>query len=68
MCIRLFMVSMTRYSMAEFRMQKGMSPSHAWEEVQTYYTPKAPAATPRLKRELETICMVGGEDRVLFLL
>lgn len=49
---------MTGYSIAEFLMQKAMSPTGAWEELHKYYMPKTVPATHRLKREFETICMV----------
>ena len=62
----LLMESMTGYSIAEFRMQKAMSPSGAWEALQKHM-PKTLAATQRLKREFETIHMVEGEDPLLFL-
>ena len=36
----LMMKSMTGYAMAEFRMQKAMSPSGAWKELEDYYMPR----------------------------
>ena len=57
---------MTGYSIAEFRMQKAMSPSGAWEDLQKYCMPKTLPATKRLKREFETIRM-EQEDPLLFL-
>ena len=61
------MEAMTGYAMAEFRMQKAMSPSGAWKELEDYYMPRTIAATHRLKREFETIRMVEDENPVLFL-
>ena len=61
------MDSMTRYAIAEFRMQQAKSPSGARPELENYYTPKTLAATHRLKRELEAIHMEEGEDPLVFL-
>lgn len=56
------MESMTGYPIVELRTQKAMPPSAAWKELGNHYMPKTTAARNRLKRELDTIHMVEGED------
>ena len=62
----LMMESMTGYAMAEFRMQKPMSPSGALKQLEDYYMPRTIAATHRLQREFETIRMAEDENPLLF--
>ena len=63
----LLMDLMTRYAIAEFRMQQAKSPSGAWQELKNYYMPRTLAATHRLKREFEAIHMKEGVDPLVFL-
>ncbi|MEP4444541.1 MAG: hypothetical protein ABJ059_13970, partial [Hyphomicrobiales bacterium] len=63
----LMMEAMTGYDMAEFRMQKAMSPSGAWKELEDYYMPKTIASRHRLRREFDTIRMTEDENPLLFL-
>ena len=58
----LMMEAMTGYVMAEFRMQKAMSPSGAWKDLEDYQMPRTTAATYRLQGEFDTIRMVEDEN------
>ena len=63
----LMMESMTGYAMAEFRMQKAVSPSGAWKELEDYYMTSTIAATHRLGRQFDPKRMAEDENPLLFL-
>ena len=63
----LMMETMTRYAMADFRMQKAMPPSGAWKYVEDYHMQRTIDATHRLQRELVAIRMAEDGNPLLFL-